>query len=98
MSLNLPYSGVDTVEVTRYAVVAHAWLVCPLSLSAMVRIAADTMVWSRAARNMPSSNPDRISMIWLWVSRPDSSSGGAIGSWASWSWVASAMVELLLQF
>ena len=51
------------VAVMRYAVVAHAWCSRPLRSSAMVRIAVATMVWSRAARNMPIISPTRIVMI-----------------------------------
>src|SRR4051794_4542217 len=45
-SLSLPYSGVEIVDVMRYAVVAHAWIDSPLRSSAMVRIAVATIVWS----------------------------------------------------
>src|SRR4051794_27711048 len=55
----------------------------------MVRIAVETMVWSSAARNMPSIRPDRISMICRYVRGPDSSVVRTS---------VSAMIELLPQF
>ena len=58
MSESLPYSGVAIVEVIRNAVVAQACRSKPCRSSAMVRIAVETMVWSSAARNMPSIRPD----------------------------------------
>src|SRR5512132_1042869 len=41
----------------------------------MVRMADATMVWSRAARNMPIIRPMRIVTIWRWVSGPLGRSG-----------------------
>jgi hypothetical protein len=43
----------------------------------MVRMAVDTTVWSRAARNMPSISPDRIVRIWRWVKTPLESGAAA---------------------
>ena len=54
MSPILPYSGVETVEASRYEVTTHErWLRPPRSPT-MVGKAVETIVWSRAARNMPS--------------------------------------------
>ena len=44
MSDNLPYSGVVTVEVIRYAVVTQACADNPCRSSAMVRIEVETIV------------------------------------------------------
>ena len=55
------------VLVIRYAVVTQACAESPLSLSAMVRIEVATIVWSSAARNIPSMSPVRIVTIWLCV-------------------------------
>ena len=44
MSDNLPYSGVVTVEVIRYAVVTQAYADNPCRSSAMVRIEVETIV------------------------------------------------------
>src|SRR5689334_16146505 len=59
----------------RYAVVAHACSSRPLRSSAMVRIADATMVWSRAARNMPIIRPTRIVRICRWVRGPSVAAG-----------------------
>src|SRR5665647_3424261 len=67
MSESLPYSGVAIVDVIRYAVVTQACSESPCRSSPMVRIAVATMVWSRAARNMPIISPPRIVRIWRWV-------------------------------
>src|SRR6476469_7479098 len=75
MSESLPYSGVTIVAVMRYAVVAHACSSRPLRSSAMVRIADATIVWSRAARNMPIIRPTRIVRICRWVSGPSVAAG-----------------------
>src|SRR3954454_5885055 len=63
MSESLPYSGVEMVAVSRYAVVTHACRESPLRSSPMVRMDVATMVWSRAAMNMPSISPPRIVRI-----------------------------------
>src|SRR3954470_7097880 len=68
MSESLPYNGVEIVDVIRNAVVAHACSEKPPRSSAMVRIAVDTIVWSRAARNIAIMRPARIVMIWRCVS------------------------------
>src|SRR4051794_25142157 len=68
MSESFPYSGVLIVAVIRYAVVTHAWTLRPCRSSPMVRIADATIVWSSAARNMPSISPDSTSRIWRWLS------------------------------
>src|ERR1700712_3692040 len=47
----------------------------PCRSSAMVRIDVPTMDWSSAARNMPSSSPERIVRIWACVYSPESSPG-----------------------
>src|SRR5665648_333660 len=67
MSESLPYSGVVIVDVIRYAVVTQACRDSPCRSSPMVRIAVATMVWSRAARNMPIISPPRIVRIWRCV-------------------------------
>ena len=72
MSDSLPYSGVVMVAVIRYAVVAHACIDSPCRSSAMVRIADATIVWSSAARNMPSISPASTVRIWRWLSCDDS--------------------------
>ncbi len=74
---SLPYSGVVIVEVIRYAVVAHACWLRPCRSSEIVRIAVLTIVWSRAARNMPSSRPLRMVRICRWVSPPGGDDGAA---------------------
>ena len=43
----------------------------------MVRMAVATMVWSRAARNMPIIRPTRIVMICRWVRGPSGRAGAA---------------------
>src|SRR4051794_33121576 len=75
MSDSLPYSGVEIVAVMRYAVVTHAWTLRPCRSSPMVRIADVTMVWSSAARNMPSIRPPSTCTIWRWLNCDDP--GGA---------------------
>src|ERR687884_1079666 len=55
------------VEVMRYAVVTQACRLSPLRSSAMVRIDVATIVWSRAARNIPDISPARMMTIWRWV-------------------------------
>jgi hypothetical protein len=65
MSDSFPYSGVAIVEVIKNAVVTQAWADSPFRSSPMRLIAVDTMVWSNAARNMPSSSPARIARICL---------------------------------
>src|SRR6478735_899901 len=67
MSESLPYSGVEIVAVSRYAVVTQACRESPLRSSPMVRMDVATMVWSSAARNMPSIRPPRIVRISRWV-------------------------------
>jgi hypothetical protein len=42
-----------------------------------VRIAVETTVWSRAARNMPSISPARIVRICRWVKAPLASGAAA---------------------
>src|ERR687883_442174 len=51
----------------RYAVVTQACRLSPLRSSAMVRIEVATIVWSRAARNIPDMRPARMMTIWRWV-------------------------------
>ena len=75
MSDSLPNSSVAIVEVIRNAVVTHACTDNPFRSSPMVRMAVATMVWSSAARNMPSISPDRIVRICRCDSAP--SDGGA---------------------
>ena len=65
--------GVVIVEVIRYAVVTHAWTDSPCRSSAIVLIEVATIDWSRAARNIPSSRPDRIVRTWAWLYSPLSS-------------------------
>ncbi len=76
MSESLPYSGVVTVEVIRYAVVTQAWADSPCRSSAMTRIEVLTIVWSRAASSMPAIRPNRMKRICLWVS-PEGEAVGA---------------------
>ena len=78
MSDSLPYSGVEIVEVMRNAVVAHACSEKPFRSSAIVRIAVETTVWSRAARNIPIIRPMRIITICRWVKPPSVCSDGAL--------------------
>ena len=59
-SPSLPHRGVDTVEASRYAVTTHARWEPPCRSPTMVGSAVDTMVWSSAARSMPSSSAPRI--------------------------------------
>jgi hypothetical protein len=54
----------------RNAVVAHTCRENPFRSSAMVRIAVETIVWSRAARNIASIRPVRIVRICLCVRAP----------------------------
>ena len=63
MSDSFPYNGVVIVDVIRNAVVTQAWADSPCRSSPMVRIAVETIIWSSAARNMPSIRPVRIVMI-----------------------------------
>src|SRR6478735_5823335 len=63
------------VEVMRYAVVAQACWSRPLRSSAIVRIAVATIVWSRAARNIPIIRPIRIVTICRWVRGPSGRAG-----------------------
>jgi hypothetical protein len=63
-SPSLPYSGVDTVCASRYAVTTQDRWLSPPSSPTIVGSAVATIVWSSAARNMPSSraakmNPSR---------------------------------------
>src|SRR5690242_10673934 len=64
------------VLVIRYAVVTHAWPARSLRSSAMTRIALATMVWSRAARNIPIMSPTRI----VTISRCDNGGWSAAGA------------------
>ena len=63
MSDSLPNSGAAIVEVIRNAVVTHACAVRSCRSLPIVLIAVETIVWSSAARNMPSTSPDRIVRI-----------------------------------
>ena len=58
--------------------VTQAWTDSPCRSSPIVRIAVETIVWSSAARNMPSISPDRIVRICRWrqLARPTSASVG----------------------
>src|SRR3954463_14015440 len=67
MSESLPYSGVEIVAGSRYAVVTQACRDSPLRSSPMVLMDVATMVWSSAAMNMPSMRPPRIVRISRWV-------------------------------
>ena len=64
MSDSLPNSGAAIVDVIRNAVVTHACACRSCRSLPIVLIAVETIVWSRAARNMPSISPDRIVRIW----------------------------------
>jgi hypothetical protein len=57
-SLIFPYSGTEAVELSRYAVTTHDRCSMPPSSPTMVGSAVATMVWSRAARRMPSIRPE----------------------------------------
>lgn len=74
MSESLPYSGVEIVEVIRYAVVTQACRERPLRSS--------PIVWSRAARNMPIIRPSRIVRIcrWLMVKEAGASAEASAGA------------------
>ena len=50
--------------------VTHACADRPCRSLPMVLIAVETIVWSSAARNMPSISPDRIVRICRWVNAP----------------------------
>ena len=73
----MPHSGVDAVLANRYDVMTHDSRSLRWKSPTMVGSAVETIVWSRAARNMPSISPDMITRIWRWVN-PVSSTGGAI--------------------
>src|SRR5258708_15479601 len=53
-SPSLPHSGVDTVVASRYAVMTQAMCEPPRRSPTIVGSAVETMVWSSAARSMPS--------------------------------------------
>ena len=74
---SLPYSGVEIVEVIRYAVVAQACTLRPFRSSAMVRMEVETMVWSSAARNIPDIRPPMMIRIWRWLRLPGAATCGA---------------------
>src|SRR6478672_4084564 len=66
-SLILPYSGVVTVDATRYAVTTHERWFRPPRSPTIVGSAVATIVWSSAASSMPSMSPPRMTMICRWV-------------------------------
>ena len=63
----LPQSGVAAVEVSRYAVTTHESLSRPPNSEVILGRATATMLWSRAARNMPAINPPMTTRIWRWL-------------------------------
>src|ERR1700733_2238193 len=94
MSDSLPNSGAQIVEVIRNAVVTHACAVRSCRSLPIVLIAVETIVWSRAARNMPITRPDRIVRIWRWVSAP--SGDELAGGESAWRVGAVVMRAVLL--
>ena len=81
MSPSLPHSGVVAVEASMYAVTTQdRWLAPPRSPT-IVGSAVATIVWSRAARNMPSITPANTSMTF----RRFSSIGG-VSVCSCWAW------------
>src|SRR6184192_3879874 len=72
--------GVETVEARRYDVTTQErWLRPPRSPT-IVGSAVETIVWSSAARNMPSINAAKTVHSALPVRRPCSGMGGALPS------------------
>ena len=70
MSPSLPYSGVETVAASRYDVTTHErWLRPPRSPT-IVGSAVETIVWSSAARNIPSISATNTVVSARPVSRP----------------------------
>src|SRR4051812_44029958 len=66
------------VAVIRYAVVTQACTDSPCRSSPMVRMAEATIVWSRAARNIPSISPASTSTICLWPSCAEGAAGDGV--------------------
>src|SRR5829696_8609107 len=64
----------------RNAVVAQTCSEKPFRSSAMVLIAVETTVWSRAARNIPIIRPTRIVRISRWL-KPSAADPPARASW-----------------
>jgi hypothetical protein len=60
----LPYTGVATVSARRYAVTTHARWSSPPSSPVIVGRAVATIVWSIAARSMPSMIPEKTMSTW----------------------------------
>ncbi len=60
MSPSFPYIGVDTVDASRYAVTTHERWFSPPRSPTIVGSAVATIVWSSAARNMPSMSAAKI--------------------------------------
>ena len=54
---SIPYRGTETVEASRYAVTTHDMCSNPWRSVTMRGSAVATIVWSSAARNMPSMTP-----------------------------------------
>src|SRR4051794_21062319 len=70
MSPSLPYSGVDAVDASRYEVTTQErWLRPPRSPT-IVGSAVETIVWSSAARNIPSIRAPKTVHSGRPVSRP----------------------------
>src|SRR4029079_15432449 len=67
--------GVVIVEVIRYAVVTQACRDSPWRSSEIVRIAVETIVWSRAPRNIPLITPVMMVRICRWLYSPDADEG-----------------------
>ena len=63
----LPQSGVAAVAVSRYAVTNQESLSSPPNSEVILGKATATMLWSRAARNMPAINPPMTTRIWRWL-------------------------------
>jgi hypothetical protein len=62
-SPSLPYKGVDTVLVNRYAVTTHDSELNPPRSPTMVGSAVDTIVWSRLANTIANISPVKINQI-----------------------------------
>jgi len=62
----LPHSGVEAVEVSRYAVTTQDNLSRLLNSLTICGSAVPTMLWSRAARNIPAIRPPRMTRILRW--------------------------------
>jgi hypothetical protein len=78
MSPNFPYSGVEIVDASRYEVTTHDRWFSPPRSPTMVGRAVETIVWSSAARNMPSISAAKTGTSSLRASTPPVPTSGAI--------------------